>query len=235
MREELSPVISGESGRRPPPRHFAPRGRTSPYSPEMTGGTYIYFAQSHSDFSQLRDVIHGNLAYLEGHESSLNTAGGIQRGWSELSRVVIFHHHLRARWQHQNPYFQQVLNFPFKKTRFSITTSEPAASLKTHTFQQVLNFPFKKTRFSITTSQHQTYTNWNHRRFLCLCVCACPSQTTNGLPCLPPPRTRKAMRKRDWEKNNWRAQRQLLVFGPNAILVLVDRMRYWFLWTESDL
>ena len=35
-------VISGESGRRPPPRRFAPRGRTSPYSPEMTGGTYIY-------------------------------------------------------------------------------------------------------------------------------------------------------------------------------------------------
>ena len=41
MREAFSPVISGESGRRPPPRRFAPRGRTSPYSPEMTGGTYI--------------------------------------------------------------------------------------------------------------------------------------------------------------------------------------------------
>ena len=40
--KHLPPVISGESGRRPPPRRFAPRGRTSPYSPEMTGGTYIY-------------------------------------------------------------------------------------------------------------------------------------------------------------------------------------------------
>ena len=30
-------VISWESGRRPPPQRFAPRGRTSPYSPEMTG------------------------------------------------------------------------------------------------------------------------------------------------------------------------------------------------------
>ena len=35
-------------------------------------------------FSQLRDVIHRNLAYLEGHESPLNTAVGTQRGWSEL-------------------------------------------------------------------------------------------------------------------------------------------------------
>ena len=84
---------------------------------------------------------------------------------------------------------------------------------------QVPHFPFKKTRFSITTSQHQTYTNWNHARFLCLCVCACPLQTTNGLPSLPPPRTRKAMRKRDYWEKNWRARRQLLVFGPNAILV----------------
>ena len=39
--KHFPPVISGESGRRPPPRRFAPRGRTSPYSPEMTGGTYI--------------------------------------------------------------------------------------------------------------------------------------------------------------------------------------------------
>ena len=31
-------------------------------------------------FSQLRDVIHRNLAYLEGHESPLITAGGTQRG-----------------------------------------------------------------------------------------------------------------------------------------------------------
>ena len=31
-------------------------------------------------FSQLRDVIHRKLAYLEGHESPLNTAGGTQRG-----------------------------------------------------------------------------------------------------------------------------------------------------------
>ena len=75
----------------------------------------------------------------------------------------------------------------------------------------------KKTRFSITTSQHQTYSNWSHGRFLCLCVCACPSQTTNGLPSLPPPRTRNAMRKRDYWEKNWRARRQLLVFGPTAI------------------
>ena len=40
--KHFPPVISGESGRRPPPRRFAPRGRTSPYSPEMTGGSYIY-------------------------------------------------------------------------------------------------------------------------------------------------------------------------------------------------
>ena len=40
--KHFPPVISGESGRRPPLRRFAPRGRTSPYSPEMTGGTYIY-------------------------------------------------------------------------------------------------------------------------------------------------------------------------------------------------
>ena len=39
--KHFPPVISGESGRRLPPRRFAPRGRTSPYSPEMTGGTYI--------------------------------------------------------------------------------------------------------------------------------------------------------------------------------------------------
>ena len=39
--KHFPPVISGESGRRPPPRRFAPRGQTSPYSPEMTGGTYI--------------------------------------------------------------------------------------------------------------------------------------------------------------------------------------------------
>ena len=39
--KHFPPVISGESGRRPPPRRFAPRGRTSPYSPEMTGGSYI--------------------------------------------------------------------------------------------------------------------------------------------------------------------------------------------------
>ena len=39
--KHFPPVIYGESGRRPPPRRFAPRGRTSPYSPEMTGGTYI--------------------------------------------------------------------------------------------------------------------------------------------------------------------------------------------------
>ena len=32
------------------------------------------------NFSQLRDVIHRKLAYLEGHESPLNTAGGTQRG-----------------------------------------------------------------------------------------------------------------------------------------------------------
>ena len=44
--KHFPPVISGESGRRPPPRRFAPRGRTSPYSPEMTGGTYIYFKRS---------------------------------------------------------------------------------------------------------------------------------------------------------------------------------------------
>ena len=31
-------------------------------------------------FSQLRDVIHRNLAYMEGDESPLNTAGGAQRG-----------------------------------------------------------------------------------------------------------------------------------------------------------
>ena len=46
MREALSASHSGEStsGRRPPPRRVAPRdrGRTSPYSPEITGGTYIY-------------------------------------------------------------------------------------------------------------------------------------------------------------------------------------------------
>ena len=40
--KHFPPVIYGESGRRPPPRRFAPRGRTSPYSPEITGGTYIY-------------------------------------------------------------------------------------------------------------------------------------------------------------------------------------------------
>ena len=39
--KHFPPVIYGESGRRPPPRRFAPRGRTSPYSPEMTGGTYM--------------------------------------------------------------------------------------------------------------------------------------------------------------------------------------------------
>ena len=43
--KHFPPVISGESGRCPPPRRFAPQGRTSPYSPEMTGGTYI-FAES---------------------------------------------------------------------------------------------------------------------------------------------------------------------------------------------
>ena len=32
--KHFPPVISGESGR--VPRRFAPRGRTSPYSPEMT-------------------------------------------------------------------------------------------------------------------------------------------------------------------------------------------------------
>ena len=40
--KHFPPVISGESGRRLPPRRFAPWGRTSPYSPEITGGTYIY-------------------------------------------------------------------------------------------------------------------------------------------------------------------------------------------------
>ena len=34
--KHFPPVISGESGRRPPPGRFAPRGRTSPYSPEKT-------------------------------------------------------------------------------------------------------------------------------------------------------------------------------------------------------
>ena len=52
--KHFPPVISGESGRRPPPRRFAPRGRTSPYSPEMTGGTYI----SHLlGFVVLRNVV----------------------------------------------------------------------------------------------------------------------------------------------------------------------------------
>ena len=41
--KHVPPVIYGESGRRPPPRRFAPRGRTSPYSPKMTGGTYMSF------------------------------------------------------------------------------------------------------------------------------------------------------------------------------------------------
>ena len=45
--KHFPPVIYGESGRRPPPRRFAPRGRTSPYSPEMTGGTYIYHTVVH--------------------------------------------------------------------------------------------------------------------------------------------------------------------------------------------
>ena len=48
---------------------------------------YNYCFLHHGDqkFSQLRDVIHRNLAYLEGHESPLNTTGGTQQGWLELS------------------------------------------------------------------------------------------------------------------------------------------------------
>ena len=42
---------------------------------------------------------------------------------------------------------------------FSINAYELTASIKTHTFQKVLIFPFKRTRFSITTFQHQTHTN----------------------------------------------------------------------------
>ena len=66
--KHFPPVISGESGRRPPPRRFAPRGRTSPYSPEMTGGSYIYMVQS--TFKQPRAVCRKCFMFQLGRDRS---------------------------------------------------------------------------------------------------------------------------------------------------------------------
>ena len=41
--KHVPPVIHGECGSHATPRRFAPQGRIRPYSPEMTGGTHIYF------------------------------------------------------------------------------------------------------------------------------------------------------------------------------------------------
>ena len=63
-------------------------------------------------FSQLRDVIHRNLAYLEGHEPPLNTAGGTQRGLIRAQRWRFFRSTPPSRCQHQNPYFSTGVEFP---------------------------------------------------------------------------------------------------------------------------
>ena len=65
---------------------------------------------------------------------------------------------------------------------------------------------------------------------MCVCVCVCPLQKprTNGLPALPPPRTRKAMRERDCERKNLAMARSTTACG---LWIECDLG----LWTESDL
>ena len=67
--------------------------------------------------------------------------------------------------------------------------------------KQVLNFPFKKTRFSITTSQHQTHTNWNHDCFF-LSVCLCLPFANHERSALSSATkiNLKKSDERDWEK-----------------------------------
>ena len=89
----------------------------------------------------------------------------------------------------------------------------------------MLNFPLKRQGFqSPPPSIKRIQTDITTGFFICLCVCVCPSQTTDGLPSLPPPRPRKAMRKRDWEKKMASSTTAfgfwILVCGPKAIFTL---------------
>ena len=125
---------------------------------------HVFLRPFENGFSQLRDVIHRNLAYLEGHEPPLNTAGGLS-GVDQSSAVEIF----------------------------PINTSEPAASIKAHTFQQVLNFPFKRLGFqSPPPSIKRIPTEITAGPgFVSVCVVLALRKPRMVCPLFQPPKTRK--------------------------------------------
>ena len=173
------------------------------------------------NFSQLRDVIHRNSAYLEGHEPPLNTAGGTQRGWSELSA-------------------------PLAVEIFPINTSEPLPALKSILFNRCwilkrLGFQSpppsrlpasKLILFNRCWISHLKRLGFQSPPPSIKCIqteitagfCVCVFVLALRKPRMVCPLFRHQEQEKRWEretteKKNWRARRQLLVFGPNAILV----------------
>ena len=111
-------------------------------------------------------------------------------GVDQSSAVVIFHQHLRAGCQHQSHTFQQVLNFAFKRPGFQ----PPPPSIK-----------------RIQTESHGRF-------FVSLCLCL-PFANHEWSALSSATKNKKSDEKERPREKSWRARRQLLAFGPNAILV----------------
>ena len=99
--------------------------------------------------------------------------------------------------------------------------STPLVELSGVNCSAVLNFPFKKTRLSVTTSQHLTYTHWNHDHYF-VCVFALRKPRTVCPRFLHQEQEKRWERERERETERlsekiWRGRRQLLVCGPKAI------------------
>ena len=86
-------------------KEISSSSRTKFYGKKGPQGLFFHF-------SQLRDVIHRNLAYLKGHMNLRSTPLAELSDVDCSSAVVIFHQHLRAGCQHQNPYFSTGVEFP---------------------------------------------------------------------------------------------------------------------------
>ena len=135
-------------------------------------------------FSQLRDVIHKNLAYLESHESPLNTAGGAQRGWLELSGGD-FSSTPPSRLPASKPIlFNRCWTSHLKRLGFQSpppTINRIQTEITTGFLFCVLVFALRKPRMVCPLFCHQEQgKRWE----------------------------------RETERKNWRARRQLLVFRP---------------------
>ena len=115
MREALSPVISGESGRRPPPRRVAPRGRTSPYSPEMTGGTYI----SHGEPilpTHLAEVLQPVTFVLARHNRRMFNFGCVALSFQTFAASHPERLSLSTSLSLLHAFYSYLLSFSFKKS-----------------------------------------------------------------------------------------------------------------------